>query len=66
MEQMGSLGVSGNIVVNYDGTIWIYMGGIFRSEVAGSCWRCMLEVDHQKWHRETENSVSAQDLSTIV
>jgi hypothetical protein len=36
VEQLGSLGVSENIVVDYDGMIWIYIGRIFRSEVAGS------------------------------
>jgi hypothetical protein len=38
VEQMGCLGASGNIVVNYVEKIWIYLGWIFRSEVAGSSW----------------------------
>ena len=53
--QLGSLGVSGNIVVNYDGMIWEEYFVVKQ-----------LEVDHQKWDMETENSVAAQDLSTIV
>jgi hypothetical protein len=66
VEQMGSLklGCDGNIVLNYDGMIWIYIGLIFRSKVAGSCWRWILIKSGI--YMKTGNSVAAHDLSTIV
>jgi hypothetical protein len=35
--------VSGDIVVDYNGTLWIYMGGICSSKVAGSSWRWIIK-----------------------